>query len=247
MSLPKSVYRELPRRLPKSLGFSRYYLDFDGAEDFVRVSDDPSLDVSNITLMAWTRLDAVEPDEHIMIVKNYDGTNSPFQLEQNGDIYQFGFYDGTWEKAEGGTPEGDVWKHLAGTYDGSDVRLYINGDLIDTYSYSATLPTNDFPLGIGARTDWGSLGTTQNFIDGAIDEILLYDGVLSKSEITHNMLNYHNPIKTNLVAWWRFEEGTGLTAHDKSGNGNDGTLKPSDDPPTWIEQKKWEMRAEVGL
>jgi len=75
----------------------------------------------------------------------------------------------------------------------------------------------------------------------------VYGRALFADEIRRNMLNYHKPTKNGLVGWWRLEEGTGLTAHDKSGNGNDGTLNPSDDPPVWTDVKKWELRARVGL
>jgi hypothetical protein len=39
---------------------------------------------------------------------------------------------------------------------------------------------------------------------------------------------------TDLVALWHFDEGVGTTASDSSGNGNNGTLKPTGSEPTWV-------------
>jgi len=65
--------------------------------------------------------------------------------------------------------------------------------------------------------------------------------------IVHNC-NYHNPVHPEyLRLWLPMEEGSGLTVYDKSGHGNNGSLLPADDPPTWQRVRQWELRAEAGL
>jgi len=44
--------------------------------------------------------------------------------------------------------------------------------------------------------------------------------------------------KIGLVGYWKFEEGQGLVAKDCSKYRNDGTLMPSDNPPTWVQGKR---------
>jgi hypothetical protein len=41
-------------------------------------------------------------------------------------------------------------------------------------------------------------------------------------------------ITTGLVGYWRFDENTGASAADLSGQGNNGTLKPSGNKPAWV-------------
>lgn len=136
------------------------------------------------------------------------------------------------------------WHFIAGTYDGATMRLYDNGELIATYDLSGDAGTNDTSLKFGDV----SHPTAHQWFDGIIDEALVYDHALSQSEIREIMLDYQNPIKDGLVGWWRLEEGTGSTAHDGSGEGNDGTLKSADtDLPAWTDVKEWELRSEVSL
>lgn len=119
---------------------------------------------------------------------------------------------------------------------------YRNGVLEGEDSVTRAKPTGNWILGHAEDTT-----STSDTLNGRMDAVAVYSRLLSAEEIRRNMLNYHNLIRDGLVGWWRFEEGTGLTAYDESGNGNDGDLKPSDDPPTWVEQKKWEMRTEAGV
>jgi len=244
LSLPKSVYRKLPKRMPESVGFSRYALDFDGVEDYVGVPDDPSLDLSTFTVSAWVKFSSDTGDPQYIAGKYQAGGNYPnYSIFADPGYPAFGtiFYNGSWIGSSGGSPMIGTWYHVAGTYDGSNLVLYVNGAQISSTS-AAPPNTYDGQFQIGAREEGAA-----NWTDGVIDHVCVCNRALSVDEIRRNMLNYHNPSRNGLVGWWRLEEGTGLTAHDESGNGNDGTLNPTDDPPTWIGQKKWEMRAEARL
>jgi len=71
-------------------------------------------------------------------------------------------------------------------------------------------------------------------VDNMISVIPLfrvYNERLTTDEIQHNYLNPMNPILDGLVLWLSLEEGSGTTAHDESGNGNDGTIHGA----RWIE------------
>lgn len=242
MSTPKSIYSTKPKTLPKSLGFSRYSLDFDGAEDYVEVPDDASLRMdSSWTISAW--IYAEEWTNNLVIVRKALQTDYFFRME-TGNQLEVGFYDGTsWQTFVAGNFSVNKWEYVTGVFDDAADAFYIyrNGDLVNSGSVTTSPSPQSKAVGIGAELD----GT--DFFNGMIDEVLIYSQALSLNEIRKNMLNYHNSTKSGLVGWWRFDEGTGLTAYDKSGNGNDGTLKPSNDPPAWTDVKKWEMRAESGL
>jgi len=245
MSFPKTVYTSKPRTLPKSLGFSRYSLDFDGADDYVDCGDLSEAEDQVFTYMAWIKTTQTGTDNWVVSEGNStDDTPIVGIVNQDGVLRLYVRNDAnTGEAITGNTTINDgVWHHIAGTADGTTGRIYVDG----SFENDGLLPGGTTTLntcGIGAliRT------ALCCYVDGAIDGVMIFDRALSAEEVRRNMLNYHNPTKDGLVGWWRFEEGTGLTAHDKSGNGNDGTLKPADNPPTWVEQEKWEMRAEAGL
>src|SRR4030095_9278626 len=73
----------------------------------------------------------------------------------------------------------NTWKHAAMTYDGTSVRLYINGTLISTVAGAHTTTNN--PLEFG---HWSVGGEYWN---GLIDEVRLYTRALSQAEIQTDM------------------------------------------------------------
>lgn len=73
-----------------------------------------------------------------------------------------------------------IWQHIAGTFDGTTIRLYLNGVLLSETLSPGPIATNDHPFFIG-RTDSGS--NDSDFFKGEIDELSLYNRALSLEEI----------------------------------------------------------------
>jgi hypothetical protein len=74
----------------------------------------------------------------------------------------------------------NTWVHVAGTYDGSTIRLYRNGVQVASKAYAGILNTNDQPFYIG-RTDAGGDGS--DYWRGMIDDVSVYSRALSSNEI----------------------------------------------------------------
>jgi hypothetical protein len=72
---------------------------------------------------------------------------------------------------------GSTWIHVAATYDGSTIKLYINGTLESSRSASFQIGVNDLALGIGAEP--GGYRPMQ----GVIDDVRVYTRALSDAEI----------------------------------------------------------------
>ena len=70
------------------------------------------------------------------------------------------------------------WYFLAVTKDGSNVRTYVNGNLENTCAYSGT-DTNSNIWEIGRQ----NYGGDNYYFDGAIDDVRIYNRVLSASEV----------------------------------------------------------------
>ncbi len=80
--------------------------------------------------------------------------------------------DGAYRRVRGlGALPTNRWVHLAGVYDGAELRLYVDGELIDTQAGSGTRKTNNLPLIIGGDVDGN--GAATSLFDGRLDELRL--------------------------------------------------------------------------
>ncbi|MEM3074438.1 MAG: LamG-like jellyroll fold domain-containing protein [Candidatus Pacearchaeota archaeon] len=151
-----------------------------------------------ITVAAWVKINQTGRYEHIVTKRtccdSYDRDNEWTLQTDNRGRYLFSVNVGTergstWASSRLGSVTPGQWVHLAGTYDGNKVKLYVNGTLVDERSASGniniiTSPTNVQPkVVIGARMsrDFGT-GFDGNMI-GLIDEVYIYDRALTPEEI----------------------------------------------------------------
>jgi glucose/arabinose dehydrogenase len=75
----------------------------------------------------------------------------------------------------------NTWTHLASTYDGANLKLYVNGALAATKPITGSLAATTNPLRIGGNSVWNE------FFKGQIDEVRLYNRALAPSEIQLDM------------------------------------------------------------
>ena len=74
---------------------------------------------------------------------------------------------------------GTTWMHVAATYDGVNLKVYINGILDNTKAAILTIAPNETNLGIGAEP----ATTAINFYQGLLDDVRVYNKVLSENEV----------------------------------------------------------------
>jgi len=110
------------------------------------------------------------------------------------------------------------WHVIQGVYDGSTIKVRIDKGSWSSTSSTLEVKDHDKPLRLGLRFD----GTRP--FDGKISVFLAYDRALSDSELDTLVDNLQSPITNGLQLWCNFDEGSGTTAYDKSGNGNHGTI-----------------------
>ncbi len=152
---------------------------FDGTNSALRINwINPSLNLTTFTVEAWVNPRSLSGNggfivsKHTTLSVNYElGFNLINKLE-------FGFFDGAWHFVTStAVPQVGAWTHLVGTYDGSTIKLYVDGVLDVQLSYTGTPPTTGQPMSIGQRSN----GTFT--FDGLIDEVSIYNRALTDAEI----------------------------------------------------------------
>jgi hypothetical protein len=142
-----------------------------------------------------------------------------------------GTFNGATEQVGGlGAEPVGRWTHLAVTYDGAAVRLYVNGVEASSQPASGTIRRTTDPLWIGGNRPYGE------YFKGVIDEVRVYDRALSPGEVRGAMstpiARDDGPLTPGLVAAYAFDTGRGRTVTDDSGNGNTGAIRGARWTPT---------------
>ncbi len=169
-------------------------------------------------------------DYELMISTGDTGCN----FGTNGDVQWRATIGGSNRRICGGTLTPGSWYHIAGSYDGSEVVLYVNGMAVASVPRSGLIATNSTALYLGNRAD------AARAFDGSLDEVRIWDRALSAAEIAANRTIELTGTEPGLVAYYRLNEGTGQTGFDASPMGNDGvlgsTINVENNDPLWASQ-----------
>jgi hypothetical protein len=221
--------------------FNNYSLTFDRTNgEYVTTDFDPDTYELNkgFTVSYWVR-----PDEQggtMAALGRRAGTNEKFffgisKTAQNRIWVGVG-RTGTLNQAGATYPgmNNGEWYHWVITYNGdsnyggnNDRKIYMNGDLI----YESDIRWyNTANTGGGENIYFGARNNNGNYTKGwacGLDEVAIFDEEKDSDWIS-STYNGGTPAdlqsESGLVGYWRFEEGSGTTVSDLSGNGNDGTL-----------------------
>jgi hypothetical protein len=95
-----------------------------------------------------------------------------------------GYYNGAWRTTAGFVPQTNVWYQVVGTYDGSTIRQYVNGQASGgTLNYVGT-PQSGGEIRLMRR--WDDTLTASNFVDGDLAIVKVYNEALSGTQILQN-------------------------------------------------------------
>jgi len=208
-------------------GAQQFALSFDGVNDYVAVSNTPALQITNtITVEAW--INRAAKSIQMGIVEKYGpggGTDGGYALRiQPTDNVRFYTLDNgsTSSSVDGATALGtNEWYHVAGVWDGTNLMVYVNGVLDGSFASPRNPKSGTTPLIIGNRGY--ALGTA---FAGEIDEVRIWDIARTQHQIAVDMTRSLSGTESGLVAYWRFDEGSGTNAADSApaGGFSDGLL-----------------------
>lgn len=165
---------------------SNYCLSFDGVNDYVDVTDNGGFDnMPQITVMAWFKLDqlaSAKGEKEYVVAKKHNGTpyDSYYMRITTSNTIQFSLVNSTQGQVSATSPtaiQAGVWYFVACNYDGSSMKIYINGDLNAAAIQIGSIFDSNYPFRIGA--DWSG-GDRMN---GTIDEVRVYNYALTENEI----------------------------------------------------------------
>lgn len=184
---------------------------------YVTVPHSASINLgTSFTMEAWVNYSGI--NSTIVDKGNYDFL---WQLNANGNSNKMGFFElstGTWKYSTGIVPE-NTWTHVAITLSGGTLTFYINGVASGTAAVASVNQDNQ-PMNIGRQQPSACVC---NHFNGTMDELRLWNYARTPSQILANMTS--TPANTSgLVAYYKFDETSGNTIIDASGNNNTGTL-----------------------
>ncbi|MCU0835793.1 MAG: hypothetical protein MUC77_15380 [Chromatiaceae bacterium] len=170
---------------------------FDGVDDRVILNPATSLDLTTeMTVGAWlypTNLIAgrqaiiakerpAEPEQPAYYLAAHAGYNGPSSAIEGADGQRLEVF--------GGRPlEPFQWNHLAATFDGEMLRLYLNGVEVAAQPHSATILKTGGPLTLGGLTAAG-----QHF-EGIMDDVRVYRRAITAEELWEDM---NTPVSTEV-------------------------------------------------
>jgi len=158
-------------------------LSFDGTSAWVTIADANSLDLTNgMTMEAWVN-PTVGTGWRAVAIKESSGGLAYALYSANNGSRPDGYVHTTNDVGVTGTAAVplNTWTHLAITYDGASLRMYVNGILVKTTPASGAAAVSASPLRIGGDSVWGE------YFRGLIDEVRIYNRALTGGEIQTDM------------------------------------------------------------
>lgn len=198
-------------------------LDFDGSNDYVDFGPFNGSGLGAGTIGAWVKttvsltnarvLEMGTTTDRVGILMDVNGKGVLYSLDASSVeinlISAKSINDGNWHYISG------IWSDL-GAY------LYIDGVLENSITGDKTNILNASSIAyIGEYVGGGNY-----YWNGQIDDVKIYNYARSTRQIHEDMMN-------SPVAYWKFNEGYGTTAHDEKGN-SDGTLTNMDAATDWV-------------
>lgn len=210
---------------------------FNGTNSYIGASNSVQQPTTNFSVSIWTKLDSLTgggSSGSIGFIGNFRTGNTPqegFAIAKVSTENSFSFWaDGT-ANSKGGKVIGTtviqtgIWYHVVGTYDGANVKIYVNGTLENSVSYTSTPATTDQPLVVGRW--YGNF--SDYYLNGQIDQTRIYSTALDSDQVSelYNEV-YCNTISTLDV----FGDSTGVALYEL--NGNADSTDSSSNNGTWI-------------
>jgi predicted outer membrane repeat protein len=190
-------------------------LKFDGIDDYVSIPTNSAFNNNQFSVEFWVSITSSAEWKGIIDKGRESLSNWYFLTGKSGQTKGviFGIGTGHEPVVEVSYSWNDTnWHHVTGTYNGSTMKLYVDGELISSQQVAMAINNNDI--------HFGNERGNNSWFTGKLDEVRIWDRPLTIDEIRNSM---HKPLtgyEENLTAYWQFDESSSDTLHDIAGNSN---------------------------
>jgi hypothetical protein len=191
-------------------------INLDNSNDMAMVFDNPVLNPTmSLTLEAWIKFKHGGSGQPTIISKG-NGENSYELYTSNASSHRYLVFNSTPGYLVSNTQlHADIWYHVAATYDGKMIRLFINGKLDAEKPGFGCINISDGPLLIGKRST-----TSHDIYMGNIDEVRIWETPRTAEQIEKYQRLPLPDDKEGLVGYWQMDEGCNYYCGDQSGEDN---------------------------
>ena len=191
-------------------------INLDGNDDYILVPDNEALDLTqNYTLEAWIFPESFSWLAGIISKYQTSAANGYMLRLTHQSPYSGIGFDETVTSTD--VLNSNQWYHIAAVNNGGSRKLYVNGVEHNLSGSPLNVSANNNPLRIGS--DYAS-----RYFDGRIDEVRVWNVPRVQDDIIATMDTELSGTETGLVAYYTFNEGSGIILNDQTGNGHNGTL-----------------------
>ncbi|MCU0370310.1 MAG: T9SS type A sorting domain-containing protein [Bacteroidales bacterium] len=184
------------------------YLHFDRVDDFVQLPNGSQYvsGTTELSLTGWFYCDALAYGQGYMGFRSGSGTAEFYLIQLNNGVMECrlvttaGFHEYV---APANTIIPQVWQHIAWIYDGSAIKLYVNGALKGSSAASGIFQGENVTFAIGKSI----LGGFNFVYGGRVDEVSVWKKALTQSEIQDMMENELTGSETDLELYYKFNQG----------------------------------------
>ena len=189
-----SVYGGNAPILPRAIDIAESFADaigngsasFDGSTDYIEIADNPTLDINSaMTLSCWVKINSFDANKDGLVAKNDGGEQGYSIFIVQGSSSSSGAvafctinHNSDIATTSANALSTGIWYHVAGTWNGSYNKIYLNGILQDTTAETTSMVINDDTLEIGRNLIYN--GYTLN---GNMAGVGLWRGALSQAQI----------------------------------------------------------------
>jgi hypothetical protein len=158
---------------------------------YVDVPQGASLDVNRFTLAALVKYTGTQTAETLDRWEVLEKAGAYWlNIRTDGHVRAGGFFGGCaksqfWKFFDSTTTVPiNTWSHVASTYNGSKLTIYINGTASGSMNVTGTTCANDEPLAVGAKNA-PAKGLLEAFWDGQLDDVRVYNKALTATQIAN--------------------------------------------------------------
>ncbi len=161
--------------IPTQMPVGSHSLSFDGIDDGLSKAALTGLAPGNTphSIAGWIKVSTLPSNRAwILLLGNEGGGSHHWLIDKNGTT-QFGTWGGPGQVAP--TLTAGVWAHVAVTFDGTNLKGYLNGSLFNTVATNFNLQ--------GVALTVGQIHIGENYFNGLVDDLRVYSRALSDPEI----------------------------------------------------------------